>query len=143
MARFRCLTLGLALAALLTIAGTAAADPVPITSGHLSIGGTGFLTNGCCLPPGRGRWPLGESDRLNEREGQSPRLKGKHREDWSAEISERRRVLLASLLVRLAGEPLERLLGPVHQCRRKALIRLERIAGRKHDVSRTHHELEI
>ena len=46
MARFRCLTLGLALAALLTIGGTAAADPVPITSGHLSIGGTGFLTNG-------------------------------------------------------------------------------------------------
>jgi hypothetical protein len=46
MARFRCLTWGLALAALLTIRGTAAADPVPITSGHLSIGGTGFLTNG-------------------------------------------------------------------------------------------------
>jgi hypothetical protein len=61
----------------------------------------------------------------------------------SADISERQRVVLASLLVRLAGEPQERFPGSVHQARRKAFIRLKRIAGRKHDVSRTHHKLEI
>jgi hypothetical protein len=39
MARFRRLTLGLTLAALLTIGRTAAADPIRITSGFIFIGG--------------------------------------------------------------------------------------------------------
>jgi hypothetical protein len=46
MPRFRYLTLGLTVAVLLTIGRLAAADPVQITSGYLSVGGTDFLSNG-------------------------------------------------------------------------------------------------
>jgi hypothetical protein len=54
MARFRWLTLGLTLAAVLAIGRTAAADPIRITSGYLTFGGAqdfsahGFLVSVSC-----------------------------------------------------------------------------------------------
>ena len=39
MARLRCLSLALTLAAVLTIGRTASADPIPITSGYLTVSG--------------------------------------------------------------------------------------------------------
>ena len=56
---------------------------------------------------------------------------------------EREHVILASLLVRLAGEPLERFPARSAKAVGEHALVSGGIAGRKHDVSRTHRKYEI